>query len=275
MSKKKQSEPTRDMLLGAFGEMPAVFDRSVKQTLLRLTSEKEEPVVKRKMALAPALVLVIVLMAGVALAAALYPGTIQRFAQSYGADFGAKLEAGDRAEINTSYTLGEVKYTVTDVIWEGGVLYGTIVMEPEEGANIVLIPQDYSVDDPAGYAVYYGVEAPEGAKSYKELAQERGAKLMLATCIPDGFVQDGQLQCGTVGIYETPEEDGTIVASFELYGPVGKDFIELPIERAERYMLQLYLGKWEVTPEGQWLREEPNNTWQKAQWLVEVEPEKK
>ena len=60
-------------------------------------------------------------------------------------------------------TLGSVTYTVTDVIYEGGVLYGTVVMEPAEGENVVLMPEDSDVSEPAGYNIHCGEAAPEGA----------------------------------------------------------------------------------------------------------------
>lgn len=264
MRRREIAEPTREKLLRAFADTPPEFDDALRSTLNRLQSEKEEKTVKRKLGMAPVLALVIVMvLAVVAVAAALYPQTVERFRENYGEDY---LKGDETAQVNASCTLGDVVYTLTDVVWERGVLFGTVVMKPREGTNIVLIPEDYEVNDAAGYAVHDKEEAPEGAPSYQELANERGARLVLAKCVPDGYVVDGNVMSGDVGYFATPMHDGSIVTSFELYGWNGS------IEHAESYVLQLNPHNWEVTPEGEWLREEPDNTWLKDTWQVEVFP---
>ena len=262
---RQEHEPTREELLRAFAKTPAAFEDGVEDTLRRLKRSEEGHIMKRKLTLAPGLVLIlVVLLAGIAVA--LYPGTIERFGAFYGEDFAKRLEGGDLAQSGASYTLGDVTYTVTDVVYEGGVLYGTVVMEPAEGANVVLIPEDTDVNSPFGVNTGYGEEAPEDAQSYKQVAQARGARMLLAKCVPNGYVLDGELLTGDCGYIDTATPEGAILSSFELYGWNGG------IERAADYVIELSLSNWEVTPEGEWLREEPNNTWQKAAWRVTVEP---
>lgn len=263
---KERKDITRETLLRAFGETPPAFDAGIDAALRRLTNERRETIVKRKLFFVPALVLILLLLTAAAVAA-IYPKTLERFAQFYGEEWGARLEQGDAAQIEESYTLGDVTYTVTDVIYEGGILYGTVVMEPAEGANVVLVPEDADVNDPMGVNLGYGETAPDGAKSYRQIAEERGARILLAKCVPDGYVLDGELLTGDIGYFDTATQEGTIVSSFEVCGPNGD------IERAERYTLRMNPHNWEVTPEGEWLREEPDNTWLKAEWDVIVEPE--
>ena len=259
-------EPSREELLRAFGETPQAFKARIGYTLRRLTADQEECRVKRKLVLAPVLVLILaLLLAGVAVAA-LYPRTAERFGELYGEDFGARLLQGDAAESGERCTLGSVTYTVTDVIYEGGVLYGTVVMEPAEGENVVLMPEDADVSEPAGYNIHCGEAAPEGADTYAELAAERGARIVMAKCVPDGYLIGDQAMSGDIGYSNTAMPDGTIVTSFELYGWNGG------IERAKSYTLRLYLSSWEVTPQGEWLREEPENTWVRETWDVTVTP---
>lgn len=264
---RQEYEPSREALLRAFGETPQAFRTHVDATLRRLSTEKEERIVKRKLTLAPVLVLALIalLAAGVAVAA-LYPKTAERFGDMYGEDFGRRLMQGDAAESGARHTLGDVTYTVTDVIYESGVLYGTVVMEPSEGANVVLMPEDAEVDDPAGYNIHDGETAPAGAKSYAELAAARGARIVLAKCVPDGYLIGGEVMSGDIGYSNTATTDGAIVSSFELYGWNGG------IERAQSYTLRLYLSSWEVTPQGEWLREEPESTWVRETWDVTVTP---
>lgn len=264
---RQEYEPSREALLRAFGDTPQAFKARVDATLRRLSTDKEDYIVRRKLTLAPVLVLALIalLAAGVAVAA-LYPQTAERFGDMYGEDFGRRLLQGDAAESGARHTLGDVTYTVTDVIYEGGVLYGTVVMEPSEGASVVLMPEDTDVHDPAGYNIHEGETAPEGAKSYAELAAERGARIVLAKCVPDGYLIGGEVMSGDIGYSNTATKDGAIVSSFELYGWNGG------IERAQSYTLRLYLSNWEVTPQGEWLREEPENTWVRETWDVTVTP---
>ena len=217
MRKGEMNRPgdlNREELLRAFKSTPPAFEAGVDRTLRRLTSEKEEPIVKRKLAFAPALVLALVLLTSVAFAAALYPKTIDRIRSFYGDDFAGQLETyGESVELNQSTVLGDVKYTITDAVWSGGVLYGTIVMEPVEGANILLIAEDMEVTGPVGYNPGYGEVAPEGTKSFAETAEETGATIVLAKCIPDGLVVGDD-----VGVAEFVTPENTIMSTFELYG---------------------------------------------------------
>ena len=73
----------------------------------------------------------------------------------------------------------------------------------------------------------------------------------------------------SVGYDQIPQPDGTIRFYFEFAGREGG------IERAESYDVILSIANWEVTPEGEWLREEPDNTWLKDEWVVTVTPEMK
>lgn len=270
MKRSERDELERERLLRAFGPTPPAFSAGIDDTLSRLQREQEEKQVKKKVKFVPVLALVLALLAGIAAAAALYPRTAERFGLFYGESYRKRLERGDAAELDTSYTLGDVTYTVTDVIYESGVLFGTVVMEPREGANIVLIPEDVDVGDPAGYNIHDGEEAPLDAESYAQIAQERGARIVLAKCVPDGYLLDGELLTGDIGYFDTATADGTIVSSFEVCGLNGG------IDRAETYTLRMNPHNWEITPQGEWLRGQDGtqDTWLKADWDVTVEPEK-
>ena len=263
--KQHEYEPSKDELLRAFPETPQIFKTRMDATLRCLSAAERRG--KRKLTLAPVLVLVLIALLASVAVAALYPRTAERFGEMYGEDFGERLMQGDTAELGVRRTLGSVTYTVTDVIYADGVLYGTVVMEPAEGENVVLMPEDADVRDPAGYNIHSGETVPEGAKSYAELAAERGARIVLARCVPEGYVLGGELMSGDIGYSDTVTQDGSIVSSFELYGWNGG------IARADSYTLQLYLSNWEVTPEGEWLREEPQSTWLRETWDVAVAPQ--
>lgn len=265
---KRDERLERERLLRAFGPTPSAFSAGIDDTLRRLQSEQEATQVRKKMRFAPVLALILALLAGMAVAAALYPRTAERFGLFYGEAFRDRLEQGDAAELGTSCTLGDVVYTVTDVIYENGVLFGTVVMEPREGANIVLIPEDADVRDPAGRSIRAGEEAPADAESYAQIAQERGARIVLAKCVPDGYLLEGELLTGDIGYFDTVTAEGTIVSSFEVHGLNGG------IDRAGAYTLRMNPHNWEVTPQGEWLRGQDGaqDTWLKAGWDVSVAP---
>lgn len=256
---KKTNEPTREALLRAFRPTPPAFEAGVDETLRRLTSETEGKQVKRKLAFAPALVLALVLLASVAVAAALYPKTADRLRDFYGEELAAQVETyGMSAELGQSVTLGEVKYTVTDAIWNAGILYGTVVAEPVEGANALLIAGDMAVDGPVGYNPGYGETAPEGTKSYAETAKETGAKILLAAVMPDGLLAGGALLSGDVGVTATVTGENTVVTTFELGGA----------QEADSYAVRIRVANWQLSPEGEALDE----TRLQEAWDVTVTP---
>ena len=259
----QMNELNREELLRAFKSTPPAFEAGIDRTLRRLTSEKEEPIVRKKLAFAPALVLALVLLASVALAATLYPKTIERIRSFYGEEHASQIEQyGEIAELGETFTLGEVKYTITDAVWSSGVLYGTIVMEPVDGADILLIAEDMEVDGPVGYNPGYGETAPEGTKSFAETARETNAKIVLAKCVPEGIVVGGEAKSDTVGYSDMVTLENTVLSTFEVYGA----------QKDDSYVLRLYTSNWEITPEGEWLREEPNDTWKRESWDVTVTP---
>lgn len=228
----------------------------------RIICEEENPKMKKKMSWGLALLLVLALVSVGALAAVLYPKTVEQFTNVYGSEFGARLSGGDVAAVNSGHVDEMVKCTVTDVIWEGGVLYGTVVMEPADGAKVVLLPQEIegAMTDNMADAL-----TPDGKTTYAQAAEEKGAQLLVAVCKPDGYVLDGQTMSGEIGYFEQPQADGSLAASFELHGWNGG------IQRAESYTLAMGLRVYPLTADGQIDYAQV----QRTAWTVEVQPEMK
>jgi hypothetical protein len=250
----------------AYEPLPAALELRVAHTLTRL--EEEKPV--RKMSLRTAVIaLAIVLALGGVAYAMIASQTAEYFGWFYGEEKKESLLTGDIAPSGESASLGDAVYTLDDVIYKDGTVYGTGTIRPGEGANIVLMTEDYGVNEPAGYLLHYGEEEiPEDAPSYAELAREKGAKILLATCIANGVLnEDGTLNASEIGITLLPQRDGSIRFTFEFAGGGSNT-----IDREESYRLSLYIANWEVTQEGDWLREEPENTWLKTDWTVTVTP---
>jgi len=256
----------------AYEPLPEDLERRVCLALERLR-EEEKPMRKFTLRTA-ALILALLLALGGVAYALLESKTADIFGWFYGEDKKQELLTGDIAPVEQDYRLGDVVYTVDDVIYQDGTVYGTGSIKPAEGANIVLLPEDYGVNEPAGYLLHYGDETiPEDAPSYAELAAERGAKIVLARCVANGVLnEDGTLNASDIGYANLPQADGSIRFTFEFAGGPGEDGQGTKITQARRYDLSLYLANWEVTPDGDWLREEPDNTWLKTDWTITVTP---
>ncbi len=234
----------------------------------------------RKHTLRTAVIAMAILLALAGVAYALIESkTADIFGWFYGNETKENLLTGDIAPSGQSYTLGDVVYTLDEVIYKDGYLYGTGTIRAAEGANVVLMAEDYFVTDPAGYGLHYGGDEiiPDGAPTYADLARERSAKILLAKCVADGVLnEEGTLNASEIGYIQLPQADGTIRFTFEFQGSIGQDgnhaVVLDRIDRAPTYDIQLYIANWEVTADGEWLREEPNNTWQKTEWVVTVTP---
>lgn len=258
----KQSEWRR-----AYDPDPVHLEARVRHTLKNLDAAPAA----RPRALRTALIaaLVLALLCGIALA--VYESRTADLAGWFGGEERKEaLLAGDIAPSGESTRLGDVVYTLDDVIYKDGTIYGSGVIRAAEGANIVLIDENSGIYEPAGYPLHYGKDytVPDDALSYAELAKERGARLILAKCVADG-VLDENGEPDSVGYDQVPQPDGTIRFYFEFAGREGG------IERAESYDVILSIANWEVTPEGEWLREDPDNTWLRDEWVVTVTPDRK
>jgi hypothetical protein len=95
--------------------------------------------------------------------------------------------------------MGEVTYTVQEMVYKDGIIYGVATVH--SNTNIILIPEDIEITDPAGFSIFDREAVPEGTKSYAELAQERSAKSILTMLRPNTVVIDGQNSNEEVGYF--------------------------------------------------------------------------
>lgn len=241
----------------------------VHQTLAQLNTAQQKRRINMKTV---AIALVLTLLLGGVAYAVISSGTADMFGEFYGEELKESLLAGNIVSVSAlEKQVGDVIYQLDDVIYSDGRFYGSGVIRAAEGANVVLIPEDTDVNDPRGYAIYYGETAPEGTLSYLEAAQATGAKILLACGLADGLLdENGELFTAEVGRFFLPQEDGSIKFTFEICGSG-----EQGIPPADTYKVQMYLSNWEVNEKGEWLREEPNNTWLREEWVFEVTLENK
>lgn len=254
----------REQWRQAYEPLPKGLHQAVCYTLNNLEEKKMKKASVRAIAIALALVLAV---CGTAVAL-IESKTADIFGWLYGDEYKQALLAGDVAVSGESVTLGDIIYTVDDVIYENGTLYGTATIKAKEDANIVLIAPDYSVNDPAGYLVYYGEdeEIPADAKSYQERAYETAARVMCVNLVPNGVLADGELTCTeSIGCSFLPQTDGTIVVCFEISNEEGN------LARRESYELSLYIYNYEVDDTD---CAAPRETWEVNEaWTLAVKPE--
>lgn len=255
-----------DILAGAFPETPQGIDHAIERAFASIHVDERRAYAHRGRRVF-ALVLVITLLLGT-VAYAVYEGlTADLFGWFYGGNWKQELQEGDQAVMGLSKQLGDVVYTIEEVIYkkDGDLpgLYGTIRIRPADGSNVVLIPSDTSVHEPAGCQPHMGQYAPDGAPSYAELAKERNAKILLARASVIRLTVNGENCLNSFGEFWLPQPDGSLIGTMDMSDD---------IPRAEQYELTLNVSNWEVTLDDKYLREEPNNTWLKEEWHVAVQP---
>lgn len=238
----------------------------------------ERPMKKKTVSLA--LVFAIIALVSVAVAAVLSP-TIEWFTKQYGQDTRDVLEKGTAITVDQRKTLGPLTYEWVDTIvakdmvdlnpQDVNMLYGTLRITPQQGENVVLIPEDYPLDAPFGYNIFLGEKAPDGAQTILQKAEETGARIILAKAVPDGLVIDGQeVPADEVGYDFEVAPDNSLTYHFMLPGAP---------HDLESYTVNMYIANWEVRSDGQWLRgekdeqgKETEDTWLREQWHVTIRP---
>lgn len=249
-----------------YGSTPERFENRIHQALLSQSAASPAPVRRPWRA---ALITALVLALTIAVAAAAFTSKVADvYGRSYGADKREELLAGKIAQEAHSVQIGDVIYTLEEVTYIDDGLYGVGSIYPAH-EGVILMAEDYQVTDAAGYEIYYSgsAEPPADAPSYAGLARSRNAKILMVHCLPDAISVDGGTMIipSSIGYQALPQMDGSILFSFEI--PTGT-----AVEDGAEYTIRMWSSNWEVTPEGTWLREEPNDTYRGDNWDAVVYP---
>lgn len=244
----KKNALNNERLQALFPQTPQAFSDFVEHRLNDLKAGKETPVMKKKLSMGLVLALALVLLVTAAAVAAILSPTADIFGFLYGKEKQEALLKGDIASIGQTLASGDLEVTLEEVVYQvqGDMpgLYGTGIIAPKEGSKVVLIPEDYSINDPAGYAVHYGrdIQIPADAPSYAELAQQSGARMLVVRTLPDKVAIDGKTLEADVGYSLIPQEDGTVRFAFEV--------VSVQTRRAENYDLTMYVSSREIDAQG-------------------------
>ena len=145
-----------------YGDVPQSFEHRV-QYALHNTQKQKHPV--RRMPLRTALIVLILLALAGAACAAVLSRTADWFGAFYGQSWKDAALSGDVDQSHPTARLGDVTYTLDDVIVtgialdEGGMsvtendcryILATGTIRPAPGANVVLVPEDCELDEPSG-----------------------------------------------------------------------------------------------------------------------------
>lgn len=268
-----------------YGDVPQSFSHRVQYALRQCEKEEAKPV-KRKSFVAIIVTVLMLALTTTAVAAGLSK-TIEFFVFEYGERVRDKMESGTVAPGGQFTQLNDALFTLDDavvipdqIMWtaeSGNVdtpvdtlsFYATGVISVAEEENIILLAADeYTVNDPAGYALYYPnwPKAPEGAPTYAEIAKEKGAVIRVVNCIPNGIVneKDGGYYPCTPGVSIIPLEDGTVHFSAELT----LECENAPIQ--DSYQLSFWISTEDVDREGNPIE----GTRRSEDWIVTLTPEK-
>jgi hypothetical protein len=251
----------QDILKQMYGTTPESFQNRV-YIALRKT---EETPAKQRLALRTALIATAILVLCMGLVYAAFSSKVAEFyGQFYGNDMKTWLEEGDAATPLQSFTMGDITYTLDEVVYRDNGLYGVgTIRLPKDSAN-VLIPEDHPIDTPYGYDAVYGVmdaEIPADAPTIADVVREKGGKLIMVRAIPDQIGVDGGalLTPSELGYTLIPQQDGSVRFSFE----ISDAYV---VEEGESYTIQMWSSAVEKTPEGQVL----DDTFQGESWTVDT-----
>ena len=204
MDEKRRIQEKLNHSLSGLKEDPFLAQRVIAQA-------KGEPEMKKK--LTSSLVLVIVLcLALIGGAYALFSSQVADFfGKHWNKDLGDWLQDGKTAQVGESVTVGDVIFTLDEVVYRNRGIYGVGTARPVNSKD-VLVPMDLA-DEWNTWS-----QKKEG-KDLSSLAAASGGRLLTVNCIPDKVgVDEGTMLTVDAGIYNVRNEDGSITYSFEATG---------------------------------------------------------
>ena len=249
-----------------YGSTPQSFRNRIQQTLAHARVQENR---KSRPLLRVIIVTALLVTVTLGVCTAMFHSQVaEYFGWFYGEKLQRELLDGNIAQQEQSVQIGEVIYTLQEVTYIDNGLYG-VGRITSANENIVLLAEDYAVTDAAGYGLFYGPEsrAPEDAPTYAEKAKLMQADIVYVSTVPEAVGVDGGtvLPLSTVGYSLLPQQDGSVTFAFEIATGVA-------VEEGSEYIIRMWSSNCQVTPEGEWLNQEPNDTYQGQSWDAMVYP---
>ena len=219
-----------------YGSTPESFTLRMRVAL----AGAERPVLRTHRLRLVLLTALLIALSAAAAVAAFHSQAADYFGQHYGEDLRQEMLAGEIALEPQAHRVGDVIYTLEEVVYIDNGLYGMGRITPAR-EDVLLLAEDYELSDAAGYGLHYGEEshAPEGAPSYAQLAEEKGARVVQVRISPDAVGVDGgtMLPLNAAGSSLTPQLDGSVLFAFEI--PTG-----VAVEAGQTYTIRLWAANW-------------------------------
>jgi ABC-type glycerol-3-phosphate transport system substrate-binding protein len=151
-------------------------------------------------------VLIVLLLSAVAYAAATNPTILEIYTSWFGEDSDAvKTLNGQTVQTpELSFELNDIVIRVTQAIYDGNTLYTTGTVSAKETSNVVIMADGYVPKDPANADFHRSKEDFSKAPTYKEAAEQNGAKLLRT-----GVWVEAEGGDGSYMIENIPLADGT------------------------------------------------------------------
>ncbi len=174
-----------------------------------LANEKGEKPVKKKRS--AALVLCILLgLSIIGTACALSSSQVAEFfGLHWSQELGESLKEGKAAQIGESVTIGDVVFTLDEIVYKNRALYGVGTARPVH-ENDVIVPMDIA-ENPEYFTIN------EEARALVEKAKASGGKMLTTDSMPTkiGVDEGTMLTPGCIGYYDLVNGDGSVTFSFE------------------------------------------------------------
>ena len=220
-----------------------------------LANAKGEKPVKRKFSLA--LVLSIVL--GLAVMGTAYALTSSQVAEFFGLhwnqELGESLKEGKVAQIGESVIVGDVEFTLNEIVYKDRALYGVGTARPVH-ENDVIIPMDIA-ENPEYFTI------SEEARALVEKAKASGGKMLTTDSMPTkiGVDEGTMLTPGCIGYYDLVNGDGSVTFSFEASDGFA-------INEGTSYQILMESWVWQMNENG----EKIDGTRMQGDWTVSCVP---
>ena len=205
MDDKRKMQDILNHSLSGLQEDPFLAQRVIAQA-------KGEKPVKRKISLALVLCIILgIAIIGTACALLASSQVADFFRQYWSHDLGDWLQEGRIAQIGESVTVGDVVFTLDEVVYRDRGIYGVGTARPVDSKN-VLMPMDMADD----WAIW---SQKEEGKALISLAEATNGKLITVNCVPNKIgVDEGTMLTVDAGVYNVRNDDGSITFSFEAGG---------------------------------------------------------